>query len=69
MAKVRLITGSGNGLGLGHRRSGAGYGRQRRSRSSSNRELAPLVAQYGERVKPVTLEVRDCAGRRGSGWF
>ena len=22
-------------------------------------ELAPLVAQYGERVKPVTLEVRD----------
>jgi NAD(P)-dependent dehydrogenase (short-subunit alcohol dehydrogenase family) len=22
-------------------------------------ELAPLVAQYGERVKPVTLEVRE----------
>src|SRR5260370_12661731 len=27
-------------------------------------ELASLVAQYGERVKPVTLEVRDEAAAR-----
>jgi NAD(P)-dependent dehydrogenase (short-subunit alcohol dehydrogenase family) len=29
-------------------------------------ELAPLVAQYGERVKPVTLEVRDEAAAKAA---
>jgi hypothetical protein len=29
-------------------------------------ELAPLVAQYGERVKPVSLEVRDEAAARAA---
>ena len=29
-------------------------------------ELAPLVAQDGERVKPVTLEVRDEAAAKSA---
>ena len=34
--------------------------------SRRTEELAPLVAQYGERVKPVTLEVRDEAAAKAA---
>jgi len=37
------------------------------SRSAfARKKLAPLVAQYGERVKPVTLEVRDEAAAKAA---
>ena len=56
MSKVWLITGSGNGLGRDIVVAGA-----RRTE-----ELVPLVARYGERVKPVKLEVRDEAAAKAA---
>jgi len=65
MAKVWLVTGSGNGLG-GTSRGGAGRRGQRGSRSASDGGTGPLVAQYGARVKPVTLEVREEAAAKAA---
>ena len=66
MSKVWLITGSGNGLGrdiaevvLAARDSVVAGARR-------TEELAPLVAQHGERVKPVRLEVRDEAAAKAA---
>ena len=59
MAKVWLITGSGNGLGNDIAKAALAAGDCVVAGARRTEELAPLVAQYGEWVKPVTLEVRD----------
>src|ERR1700716_2171650 len=58
MAKVWLITGSGNGLGREIAEAALAAGDNVVAGARRTEELAPLVAQYGERVKAVTLEVR-----------
>lgn len=59
MAKVWLITGSGNGLGRDIAEAALAAGDSVVAGARRTEELAPLVAQYGERITPVTLEVRD----------
>ena len=59
MAKVWLITGSGNGLGRDIAEAALAAGDNVVAGARRTDELKPLVEQYGERVKPVTLEVRD----------
>jgi NAD(P)-dependent dehydrogenase (short-subunit alcohol dehydrogenase family) len=59
MAKVWLITGSGNGLGRDIAEAALAAGDSVVAGARRTEELGPLVAQYGRRVKPVTLEVRD----------
>ena len=59
MSKVWLITGSGNGLGRDIAEAVLAAADSVVAGARRTEELAPLVAQYGERVKPVKLEVRD----------
>jgi NAD(P)-dependent dehydrogenase (short-subunit alcohol dehydrogenase family) len=59
MAKVWLITGSGNGLGRDIVETALTAGDSVVAGARRTQELEPLVAQYGERVKPAALEVRD----------
>ena len=59
MSKVWLITGSRNGLGRDIAEAALAAGDSVVAGARRTEELAPLVAQYGERVKPVKLEVRD----------
>jgi len=66
MAKVWLITGSGNGLGRDIAEAALAAGDSVVAGARRIEELAPLVAQYGERIKPVTLEVRDEAAARAA---
>jgi NAD(P)-dependent dehydrogenase (short-subunit alcohol dehydrogenase family) len=57
--KTWLITGSGNGLGRDIAEAALKAGDNVIAGARRTEELTPLVAQYGERVKPVTFEVRD----------
>ena len=66
MSKVWLITGSGNGLGRDIAEAALGAGDNVVAGARWTEELAPLVAQYGERVKPVRLEVRDEAAAKAA---
>jgi NAD(P)-dependent dehydrogenase (short-subunit alcohol dehydrogenase family) len=66
MAKVWLITGSGNGLGRDIAEAALAAGDSVIAGARRTEELAPLVAQYGGRVKPVTLEVRDEAAAKAA---
>jgi NAD(P)-dependent dehydrogenase (short-subunit alcohol dehydrogenase family) len=66
MAKVWLITGSGNGLGRDIAEAALAAGDNVVAGARRTEELAPLVAQYGERVKPVTLEVRQEAAAKAA---
>jgi NAD(P)-dependent dehydrogenase (short-subunit alcohol dehydrogenase family) len=66
MAKVWLITGSGNGLGRSIAEAALRAGDSVVAGARRVEELAPLVAQYGERIKPVTLEVRDEAAAKAA---
>src|SRR3979490_661830 len=66
MAKVWLITGSGNGLGREIAEAALAAGDNVVAGGRRTEELAPLVAQYGARVKPVTLEVRDEAAAKAA---
>ena len=66
MAKVWLITGSGNGLGRDIAEAALATGDSVVAGARRTEELAPLVAQYGGRVKPVTLEVRDEAAAKAA---
>jgi NAD(P)-dependent dehydrogenase (short-subunit alcohol dehydrogenase family) len=66
MAKVWLITGSGNGLGRDIAEAALAAGDSVVAGARRTEELAPLVAQYGGRVKPVTLEVRDEAAAKAA---
>src|ERR1700686_2661414 len=64
MAKVWLITGSGNGLGGDIAEAALAAGDSVVGGARRIEELAPLVQQYGARVKPLTLEVRDEAAAK-----
>src|ERR1700674_1938356 len=66
MAKVWLITGSGNGLGRDIAEAALAAGDSVVAGARRTEELKPLVAQYGDRVKPVTLEVRDEAAAKAA---
>src|SRR5712672_2236332 len=66
MSKVWLITGSGNGLGHDIAEAALAAGDTVVAGARRTEELASLVAQYGERVKPVTLEVRDEAAAKAA---
>jgi NAD(P)-dependent dehydrogenase (short-subunit alcohol dehydrogenase family) len=66
MAKVWLITGSGNGLGRDIAEAALAAGDSVVAGARRTEELAPLVRQYGGRVKPVTLEVRDEAAAKAA---
>ena len=66
MAKIWLITGSGNGLGRDIAEAALVAGDFVVAGARRTEELAPLVAQYGDRVKPVTLEVRDEAAAKAA---
>src|ERR1700716_1301256 len=59
MSKVWLITGSGNGLGRDIAEAALAAGDSVVAGARRIEELAPLVAQYGQRMKTITLEVRD----------
>jgi NADP-dependent 3-hydroxy acid dehydrogenase YdfG len=64
MSKVWLIMGSGNGLGRDIAEAALATGYCAVAGARRTEELAPLVARYGERVKPVKLEVRDRSRRK-----
>jgi NADP-dependent 3-hydroxy acid dehydrogenase YdfG len=66
MSKVWLITGSGNGLGRDIAEAALATGYSVVAGARRTEELAPLVARYGERVKPVKLEVRDEAAAKAA---
>jgi NAD(P)-dependent dehydrogenase (short-subunit alcohol dehydrogenase family) len=66
MAKVWLITGSGNGLGRDIVEAVLAAGDSVVAGARRTQELKPLVAQYGERLKPATLEVRDEAAAKAA---
>jgi NAD(P)-dependent dehydrogenase (short-subunit alcohol dehydrogenase family) len=66
MFKVWLITGSGNGLGRDIAEAALAAGNSVVAGARRTEELGPLVAQYGERVKPVKLEVRDEAAAKAA---
>jgi len=66
MSKVWLITGSGNGLGRDIAEAALAAGDSVVAGARRTEELAPLVAQYGKWVKPVTLEVRDEAAAKAA---
>src|SRR6202167_4129556 len=66
MTKVWLITGSGNGLGRDIAEAALAAGDSVVAGARRTEELAPLVAQYGERMKPVKLEVRDEAAAKAA---
>ena len=66
MSKVWLITGSGNGLGRDIAEAALVAGDSVVAGARRTEELAPLVAQCGERVKPVKLEVRDEAAAKAA---
>src|ERR1700733_1412303 len=64
--KTWLITGSGNGLGRDIAEAALAAGDSVVTGARRTEELGPLVAQYGARVKPVTLEVRDEAAAKAA---
>ncbi len=66
MAKIWLITGSGNGLGRDIAEAALAAGDSVVAGARRTEELAPLVALYGSRVKPVALEVRDEAAAKAA---
>jgi NAD(P)-dependent dehydrogenase (short-subunit alcohol dehydrogenase family) len=66
MAKIWLITGSGNGLGRDIAEAALATGDSVVAGARRTEELAPLVALYGGRVKPVALEVRDEAAAKAA---
>ena len=57
--KTWLITGSGNGLGRNIAEAALKAGDNVVAGARRTEELASLVVQYGERVKPIKLEVRE----------
>jgi NAD(P)-dependent dehydrogenase (short-subunit alcohol dehydrogenase family) len=66
MAKIWLITGSGNGLGRDIAEAALAPRDSIVAGARRTEELAPLVALYGGRVKPITLEVRDEAAAKAA---
>ncbi len=59
MSKVWLITGSARGLGLHIARSALEAGNRLIATARNPNRLAPLVAEFGDRVAPFALDVSD----------
>jgi NAD(P)-dependent dehydrogenase (short-subunit alcohol dehydrogenase family) len=59
MAKVWLISGAGNGLGRDIAEAALAAGDSVVAGARKPAQLDDLVQQYGERLKPVSLEVRN----------
>ena len=59
MGKIWLITGSGNGLGRDIAEAALAAGDSVVAGARRLEELSSLVEQYGERVTPVKLDVRE----------
>ncbi len=59
MAKVWLVTGSGNGLGRDIVEAALATGDTVVAGARRLEELNALVERYGERIRPVKLDVRD----------
>ena len=57
--KVWLITGSGSGLGRNIAEAALAAGDRVVAGARRPEELNALVGQYGERISPVELDVRD----------
>ena len=66
MAKVWLITGSGNGLGRDIAEAALAAGDSVVAGARRLEELDPLAEQYGERITPVKLDVRDEAAAKAA---
>jgi NAD(P)-dependent dehydrogenase (short-subunit alcohol dehydrogenase family) len=66
MAKVWLITGSGNGLGRDVTEAALAAGDSVVAGARRLEELDPLAEQYGERITPVKLDVRDEAAAKAA---
>jgi len=66
MSKVWLITGSGSGLGRDIAEAALSAGDSVVVGARRIDELSPLAAQYGPRIKPVPLEVRDEAAAKAA---
>jgi NAD(P)-dependent dehydrogenase (short-subunit alcohol dehydrogenase family) len=66
MAKVWLITGSGNGLGRDVAEAALAAGDSVVAGARRLEELSSLVEQYGERITPVQLDVRDEAAAKAA---
>src|SRR3984893_9463817 len=64
--KTWLITGSGNGLGRNIAEAALKAGDNVVAGARRTEELESLVVQYGERVKPVKLEVREEAAAKAA---
>ncbi|HEY8998341.1 MAG TPA: SDR family NAD(P)-dependent oxidoreductase [Edaphobacter sp.] len=66
MSKVWLITGSGNGLGRDIAEAALAAGGSVVAGARRLEELQPLVEQYGDRITPVALDVRDEAAAKAA---
>ena len=66
MEKVWLITGSGNGLGLDIAEAALVAGNSVVAAARKLEQLDPLVQQYGKRVQPVQLDVRDASAAQAA---
>ena len=66
MPKTWLITGSGNGLGRDIAEAALAAGDNVVAAARRTQELDPLVQQYGNRIHPVTLDVRDEAAAKAA---
>ena len=66
MAKVWLITGSGNGLGLDIAQAALAAGDSVVAAARKPEQIDPLVQQYGSRVRPVQLDVRDASAAQAA---
>jgi NAD(P)-dependent dehydrogenase (short-subunit alcohol dehydrogenase family) len=66
MAKVWLITGSGNGLGRDIAEAALAAGDSVVAAARRPEELKSLVEKYPDRIKPVTLDVRDEAAAQAA---
>ena len=66
MAKVWLVTGSGNGLGRDVVEAALAVGDSVVAGARKTAQLDDLVKQYGQRITPVSLEVRDEAAAKAA---
>ncbi|HTJ30084.1 MAG TPA: SDR family NAD(P)-dependent oxidoreductase, partial [Acidobacteriaceae bacterium] len=66
MSKVWLISGAGNGLGRDIAEAALAAGDSVVAGARRLEELQPLVQQYGARITPVSLDVRNEAAAKAA---
>jgi len=66
MSKVWLITGSSRGLGRELAKAALAAGHRLVATARNPEDLSDLVAQYGDRVRAVALDVTDAAAARAA---